>query len=88
MPFVCNLPALLKCNSVSRDRENKPKKQVTSHTDILAIFSTSSDMCPTHENPGMFYFAHFDFLKNCGTFVNVYVASLSIFLPGEIFHFD
>lgn len=87
MSSVQSLPGLLMYNSASRHTENKTKKHATSHTDRLATSSTAADLCPTHENLGMFYFAHFDFFK-CGVFINAYTALLSISLPGEIFHFD
>lgn len=63
MSFVRSLPGLLMYNSASRHTENKTKKHATSHTDRLATSSTAADLCPTHENLGMFYFAHFDFFK-------------------------
>ena len=46
MAFVCNLPALLRYLLT----EDKTKMQT------LPIFSTTSDVCPTHENPGTSYF--------------------------------
>lgn len=67
-------------------RKTKNPKHTISHTEVLGVCSTATDLCPTPEN-SKFYFAQFDLLK-WGAFINVYTALLSIFLPGEIFHFD